>query len=135
MITKTRIMMMTLEKMAAYSKLCEGHEESFSNAEQNLGDELYSIIKKARNERKISSFANDADLLILAQCFIYRKMRYEGGFMYLVTADNGLHDTANEVVSKPKTIFSDLKDTDRYPGFEPIKPERFLAVFKNATTK
>ena len=78
MLTKTRMTMMTLEKIGEYAKVCEGHEETFSENEQNLGEKLYSIIKKARNDNKFGVFANDADLLILAQCFIYRNMRYDG---------------------------------------------------------
>jgi len=122
---------MTLEKMAEFSKICRGHEEQFSEEEASLSQGLYLVIKEARDKKLVTSFANDADLLILADCFVYKNMRFFEGFMYLVTGDDGLHRIAEEIVKKPKTIFpDDFTDTDRYVGFEPLKPDLFLTRFK-----
>lgn len=133
-LTKTRMTMMTLEKIGDYAKICEGHEEKFSEEELNLGDELYSIIKKARDNKKLGNFANNADLLILSHCFIYRNMRSEGGVIYLLTDDKGLYGTTKEIITKPKIIFSDFDESERYTGFEPINPETFIINFKNSST-
>ena len=56
--------------------------------------------------------------------------------MYLLTDDKGLHDITNEIVLKPMIIFpDDFKETEKYQCFEPIKPERFMVVFKGKPSK
>lgn len=133
-LTRKKMTELALEKMAEFSRICEGHSIGFSEEEQKLTEGLYVLIKDSKNKHTIKHHANDEDLLILADCFIYKDKRFLQGVMYLITDDKELHGTTTEIIEHPNLVFPDLKTTDRYVGFEPLKPEKFITDFKKPKT-
>ncbi|NWG10279.1 hypothetical protein HXY33_00775 [Candidatus Bathyarchaeota archaeon] len=116
-LTRTRMTQLTLDQMGEFSKICENHTIDFSEDEQKLSEGLYVLIKESRDKGAIKHSANDEDLLILADCFIFKNKRFLQGFMYLITDDGELHGTATEVIEHPILVFPDFKSTDRFIGF------------------
>jgi len=129
-LARKKMAKLVIEKTGEFSRICEGHSVEFSNDEENLSDGLYILIKDCRTKGAIKHSANDADLLILADCFIFKNKRFLQGFMYLITDDGELHGTTAEIIEHPDLVFPDLKSTDRFVGFEPLRPKRFLNNFK-----
>ena len=128
-LVRRKLLDLTLDKMRVFAKICEGHQVEFSEEEEKLSEGLYILIKDAKRKRTIQHSANDEDLMILAECFIYKNMRFLEGFVYLVTDDKELFGTTAEVVTQPYLIFPDFKQTEKFMGFEPLKPEKFVAEY------
>ncbi len=118
------------EKVGEFFKICEGHLIDFSVEEQQLSEGLYILIKGCREERTIQHSANDEDLLILAGCFIFKNKQFLQGFMYLITDDAELHGTTSELIQHPNAIFPENTSTERFQGFEPMWPKKFIADYK-----
>jgi hypothetical protein len=129
-LARKKMTMLTLEKMVEFERICKGHLVEFSEDEHKLSDALYVLIKESKKKGSIQHSANDEDLLILADCFIYKNKRFLQGFMYLITNDGELYGTANEVISHPNLVFEDFSPNDRFVGFEPLRPKKFINDFK-----
>lgn len=129
-IVRKKMIQLTTDKMSMFFRICEGHLVEFSGDEERLSNELYALIKEARRKGAIRYSAHDPDLLILADCFIYKNKRFLQGFMYLITDDRELHGTTVEIIAHPNLIFPELKTTDKYVGFEPLKPRKFISDFQ-----
>ena len=128
-LARKKMTQIVLAKMAEFFRICEGHTVEFSGDEQKLSDGLYFLIKQSRNKGDIQHSANDEDLLILADCFIYKNKRFLQGFMYLITNDKELHGTTSEIILHPNLVFEDFSPTDRFIGFEPMRPKKFINDF------
>lgn len=134
-LARKKMTQIVLAKLAEFYRICKGHTVEFSEDEQKLSDGLYFLIKKSRNKGAIQHSANDEDLLILADCFIYKNKRFLQGFMYLLTDDEELHGTTSEIILHPNLIFEDFNPTDRFIGFGPIRPKKFIKDFETKTKK
>ncbi len=129
--TRGKIIRLINQKIGEFAKICKDHVVEFSDDEQKFSSELYKLIKKSRNENTIKHKANDGDLLILADCFIYKSKRYLDGFMYLITDDNELYGMTEEIIKQPQLLFAELKPTEKFVGFEPLRPAKFINDFKS----
>jgi hypothetical protein len=129
-LVQKRMIKLTNEKLALFAKTCEGHKVIFSDGEQKLSEGLYILIKKLQKEQKVKYLANDADLMILADCLIYNGERVQQGIIYLVTGDKNLRGVASEIVENPLLVFSDLKPNSKLVGFIPLDPEKLVADHK-----
>jgi hypothetical protein len=129
-LVRKEMIQLTTNKMGVFFKICAEHEVEFSSDEENLSNELFVLIKDSRTKGALRHSAQDPDLLILADCFIYKSKRFLQGVMYLITDDKELHGTTTEIIEHPNLIFPDFKPTEKYVGFEPLKPEKFNSNFK-----
>jgi len=129
-LVRKEMIKLAIGKMGVFFKICEGHLIEFSDDEENLSNGLYMLIKDARKKGALKHSAHDPDLLILADCFIYKSKRFLQGIMYLITDDKELHGTTAELIEHPDLIFPEFKPTERYVGFEPLKPKKFVSNFK-----
>jgi hypothetical protein len=127
-LVKKKIMSLVLDSLGIYESLCEEHEVTFSLEETTLSEGYFVLIRNARNSKTIGHFANDADLMILADCMVYSTKRMQQGIVYLVTNDSGLHNTTLAIVDQPKLIFPDI--TGKLTGLEPLKPRRLIDDFR-----
>jgi hypothetical protein len=133
-LARMKMTQLVTEKMGEFFRICEGHLIGFSAEEKGLSEALYLLIKDHRKKGTIRHSANDEDLLILADCFIYKNKRFLQGLMYLITDDGELHGTTGEIVQQPNILFNDFKPTERFIGFEPILPRKFIVDFKPQPT-
>jgi len=134
-LVRKEMIQLATNKMSVFFRICEGHEVEFSIDEENLSNGLYVLIKGARTKGTLRHFAHDPDLLILADCFIYKNKRFLEGLMYLITDDGELYGTASEIIQHPNMVFEDFNTTDRFIGFEPIRPRKFVDDFKTSPKK
>jgi hypothetical protein len=128
-LVKKKIMSIVNERLGIYQSLCEEHEVRFSSEETTLSDGFFVLIRNARDSKTIPHFANNADLMILADCIVYSSKRLQQGIIYLVTNDNGLYDTTLELVNQPKLIFPEMT-SGKLTGLEPLKPNRLVDDFR-----
>lgn len=127
---KKRIMSIVNDRLGIYQGLCEEHEVKFSGDETNVSEGLYTLIRNARDNKTIAHFANNADLMILAECIVYCSNRLQQGIVYLVTNDDGLHNTTLVVVNQPKIVYPQTT-SGRLVGLEPLRPRRLVNDFRN----
>lgn len=129
-LVKKKMVSIINERLGVYYSLCEEHEVSFSSEETQLSDGFFIMIRDARDSETIPHFANNADLMILADCVVYSLKRLHQGIVYLVTNDNGLHDTTLALVEQPNLIFPEMT-SGKLTGLEPLRPNRLVADFGN----
>jgi hypothetical protein len=128
-LVKKKMMSLVNDKLGIYTSLCEEHEIEFTSEETIHSEGFFVLIKNARNTKAISHYANDADLMILADCVVYSTERLQQGILYLVTNDIGLYDTTLAIVDQPKLIFPDI--TGKLTGLEPLRPRRLVDDYRN----
>lgn len=133
-LAKKKITEIVLEKMRLFEGICNNHRVIFNKTDTGLSENLYMLIKEAKKNKSLKHSANDEDLLILSDCFIYKNTSCPG-FLYLVTNDKELFGITKEIVEKPKIIFNDFKSTEKVIGFEPLKPEKLIASIQNQSKK
>lgn len=129
-LVKKKIMSLVVDKLGIYERVCEEHKVEFTPEETDHSDAFFLKIRDARNSQAIKNTANDADLMILADCIVYSIERLQQGIVYLVTNDNELHDTTLAIVHQPDLIFPDII-SGRLSGLEPLKPIRLVEDFRN----
>lgn len=127
---RRKILDLVLEKVVLFQDIYEDHEIDFTELEQKYSDQLFIKIKEVQATDAIDSFANDADLMILADCIVYVTERLVQGLVYLVTNDGGLQGTTTAIIEEPKLIFPDLED-ERMVGLEALSPHRLVADYNN----
>jgi len=129
-LTRREMIDLTTVKTKVFYRICSEHEVEFSGYEKALSEKLFLLIKDSRKKGAIKHSANDPDLLILADCFIYKGERLDQGVMYLITDDREFYGTTIEIIEHPNLVFPEFKVTEKYIGFEPLKPEIFISNFK-----
>lgn len=125
-LARKKLTQLANSKIAEFTKICEGHLVEFSEEEQKLSEKMYNLIKESKDNRSIQHTANNEDLLILADCFIYKTKRILNEYMYLITDDNQLYGTTTEIIAQPRLIFPDFEPSERFIGFEPLRPRKFI---------
>jgi hypothetical protein len=124
-----KMMSLVIAKLGIFAGICEDHEITFTEEEIGHSDGFFVLIKAAQNAKAIEHSANNADLMILADCIVYSTERLPEGIVYLVTNDNELYGTTSAIVEQPKLIFPDI--TGKFTGLEPLKPRRLVDDFRN----
>jgi len=69
--------------------------------------------------------------MILADCLVYTTERLQQGILYLVTNDNGLHDTTLAIVRNPQIVVPQAVTGSRLSGLEPVRPLRLVTDYRN----
>lgn len=128
-LVKKRMVSLITEKLGIYESICEDHEIEFTLEESSHSDTYFVLMRNARNRGTIGHQANEADLMILADCIVYCTERLLQGMLYLVTNDNELHDTTLAIVNRPELVITNAKG--RLAGLEPLKPIRLISDFSN----
>jgi len=128
-LVKKKMVSLVTDKLGIYESICEDHKIEFTLEETNHSDAYFILIRNARESKAISHSANDADLMILADCIVYCTERLPQGMLYLVTNDNALHDTTLAIVNQPQMVIPDV--SGRLTGLEPLKPIRIINDFSN----
>lgn len=131
-LVKKRMVSLVTDKLGIYESICEDHEIEFTSEETVHSDGFFVLIRNARDSKAISHSANNADLMILADCVVYTAERLPQGILYLVTNDNALYDTTLAIVNQPKLIFPDI--IGRLSGLEPLRPIRIINDFSGWQT-
>lgn len=116
---------LTMEMMERFYDVTEGQIIEFSDLEKNRSEYFYQILDRLQKSGELSSSANSADLMILADCIVYREQRLEYGILYLVTGDKELQKAAIEIVEKPHLIYPDIGLGKILTGFRMLEPEKF----------
>lgn len=124
-LVRKKMLSLVLDKLGIFQGICENHTIEFTLLEEKYSDQLFVTIRKVQNTDAIESFANDADLMILADCIVYVGERLVQGMLYLVTNDKGLHGTTSAIIEQPKLIYPDLED-GRMVGLEPLYPQQLV---------
>lgn len=130
-LVKKRMESLVVDKLGIYESICDEHKIEFTPDETAISDSYFITIRNARNAGTITPFANDADLMILADCLVYAEERLQQGILYLVTNDNGLHDTTLVIIRNPQIIDPTVATGSRVSGLEPLRPLRLITDYRN----
>lgn len=128
-LVKKKMMELVLDKLQIFEVIRDGHEITFTEAETKISDGLFVNIREVQKKDEIESFANDADLMILADCIVYVDQRLVQGIMYLVTNDKGLHGTTKAIIERPELIFPEMEEGKRMFGLEPLTPHKVISEY------
>jgi hypothetical protein len=125
-LARKKLTQLTNSVIAELEKISSGHLVEFSESENKLSEGLYKLIRNSRIKSAIQHQVHDEDILILADCFIYKTSQYPYGFMYIVTDDNELYGATEEIVKQPCLVLEGFKPTEHFVGFEPLRPKKFM---------
>jgi hypothetical protein len=130
-LVRKKMMSLIIDKLGIYTSICEDHEVDYTLQETAHSDSYFVLIRDAQRAKKINSSANDADLMILADCLVYTTERLPQGLLYLVTNDNELFGATASVVNNPNSIISTIATGTRLAGLEPLRPKKLVDDFRS----
>jgi len=121
-----KITELSMEIMARFYEIKENRCINYTDEEKERSESLYEALNNLQQSGRITTSADSNDLMILADCLVYKETRLPYGVIYLVTGDGELQKISSEIIQKPYLIYPELSLTYILTGFRMLRPDELI---------